>query len=355
MFAWQDPAAVERLTGVSLAFLHENAAAIKALDARIARLEQRPVPVPVDTSGLMGRIDALDKRVAAQPRVDLAPLTARLDALEKKAQERPAAPPAAVADTGPLLARLDALEKRLAAQPRAAGDSGTPAPGAASGAAVDLGPLMARLDTLEKRAADPAKLDAVAARVETLAARDPAEPLRARLDGVERQLAGLSEKGASLAEASKRLARLDAVALALANGQKLGPIPDAPPALAKFANAAPPTEAGLRLAFPAVLQAALTVSLPDTEGKPFFERALARIQDFRFITVREGDHVLVGNATAEILAKAQTLLTAGDLTGTIRAVASVSGPPADKLARWLSDAKALEAARAALTAMASNG
>lgn len=305
VFAWQDPAAVSRLTGLSFG---DGDAGIKALDARLARLEQRPAP---DIGGLAARLDALEKRVAAQPKPDLGPLLARLDALEKAAQDRAA--PVVTA-------------------------SGT----------VDLGPLLARLDALEKRAADPGKLDAVTARIDALAARDPAEALRARLDAIERQLAGVSEKGTVLA-------RLDAAALALANGRKLGAIPGAPPALTRFANAAPPTEAALRLAFPAAVRAALSVSEPDTRGKPFLDRALARLQDFRFITVREGDHVLIGNALAETLAKAQTMLTAGDLDGAIQAVGPVSGPPGEKLAPWLADAKALAAARAALAAMAGNG
>ncbi len=102
-------------------------------------------------------------------------------------------------------------------------------------------------------------------------------------------------------------------------------------------------------------QPPLQVSLPDTEGKPFFDRVLARLQDFRLITVREGDHVVIGNSTAAILAHARVLLEVGDLGGATRTVATLSGPPATKMAPWLADANALQAAREALAALAESG
>ncbi len=70
---------------------------------------------------------------------------------------------------------------------------------------------------------------------------------------------------------------------------------------------------GCGLAFVAASQQALQVSLPDTAGKPYFDRILARLQDFRLITVREGDHVVIGNSTAAILAHARVSLDVGDL------------------------------------------
>ena len=121
------------------------------------------------------------------------------------------------------------------------------------------------------------------------------------------------------------------------------------------ATAAPPTEAGLRLAFDPASQAALKVSQPDTEDKPFLDRVMARLQDSRLITVREGDHVLVGNSTATTLVHARTLLDAGDLDGAVKAVSSLTGPPAEKMAAWLADAKSLREAREALVALAGNG
>ena len=97
------------------------------------------------------------------------------------------------------------------------------------------------------------------------------------------------------------------------------------------------------------------VSLPDTEGKPFLDRVLARLQDVRLITVREGDHVVVGNEAAQTLAHARLLLEVGDLAGAVKAVSGLSGPPAEKMAAWLAEASSLVAAREALVSLSGNG
>ncbi len=316
-WVWQNPATLTRLLPA-----HDDTAA-KALEARIAKLEQRPAPA------------------------DPAPLAARLDALEK----RPA-PPAAP-DLRPLIARMDALEAKVARATE-------PVPTSATG--EDLRPLLNRLDALERRLAEggsePGKVDAIASRLDALSGRDPAADLRARLDDLERQLGGLSAKGAGTAETSDRAARqarLHAAVVALTAGRPLGAIAGAPPALTRFATAAPPTESALRLAFPAASRAALKASLPDTEGKPFLDRVLARLQDFRLVTVREGENVLIGNSAVAILARAQALLDAGDLSGATTTASKLTGPPAEKLAAWLADAKALVAAREALASLSGNG
>jgi hypothetical protein len=239
-------------------------------------------------------------------------------------------------------------------------------PSAPGPAGPDLHPVLARLEALEKREAehsvDSAKVDALASRVDALSGADSAAQVRGQLDrvehkqdDVEHRLSDLTAGQTKLADTSDRttrLAQVAAAAIALSAGRPLGAIADAPPALARFATTAPPTEAGLRLGFSAASQAALKVSLPDTEGKPFLDRVLARLQDFRLITVREGDHVVIGNATAVTIARAQVLLDAGDLDGAVREVASLSGPPAEKMAPWLADADALRAAREALASLA---
>jgi len=324
-FLWFNPDLIGRGTA--------DPAAIAALQARVARLEQRP---------------------------DTAALGARLDALERA---RPA-PSAAVAQAAPaedqsLAARVKALEARVTANPAAStATSAAPAPGTAT----DLGPVLARLDVMEKAAAERGD-----ARGEVDAARQDTAALRARLDAIDRQIAareaastGASDRAtASLSDRTATLARLEAASAALAAGEKLGAIPNAPPGLARYANTPPPTEASLRLAWPAAMHAALAVSVPDTEGKPFAERMLARLRDYRLITVREGDRIVVGNPVVGTLEHVQTLLNAGDLAGAVRTAGSVAGPPAAALADWLGDARALLAARTALeqalTAVAGNG
>jgi hypothetical protein len=73
------------------------------------------------------------------------------------------------------------------------------------------------------------------------------------------------------------------------------------------------------------------------------------------ITVREGDRVVVGNSAAAILVHARALLDAGDLDGAVKAVSSLTGPPAEKMAAWLTDAKSLQEAREALAALQGTG
>jgi hypothetical protein len=257
-----------------------------ALQARVASLEQRPTPVP---------------------NTDIAPLAARMAALE---QRLPA----------DLSARITALEQKSGGDRQVAG-----------------------------------RLDALAAQVDAANAQAKAgvAELGRRLDADEARLAAVEKAAGGLAALTERasaVARIQAAQAALAAGQKLGAIPGAPPALARYADAAPPTEAGLRLAFPAAAKAAREVSRPDTGGKPFLARVWGQAQ--ALVMVRQGDHVLVGDADAGVLARAQAALDAGDLTGAVAAVGSLQGKPADAMAAWLADAKALLAARAALAAMA---
>jgi hypothetical protein len=289
------------------------------LEDRVARLEQRSSQA--DGGALAQRLDALEKRDPAAGSTDLAPLMSRLQALEARQSGAPSASPAP--DLGPLRARLDSVEKSLA-----------------------------------NREADAGRVDALSARLDTLAAHDPAAEFRNRLDDVAHKLNDLADNEAKLAAASAHvlvLARLQAASIALVAGHPVGQIPDAPPELARFATTAPPTLAALRVAFPPAAQEALKVSTPDTEGKPFVDRVIARLQDFKLITVREGDRVLIGNTTAATLAHAQTLLDAGDLAGAARDVATLTGESAEKMAPWLADATSLVAAREALASIAEKG
>ena len=340
VWIWQKPGSVES----SLHWLFPGSAGrdsagteINALDARVARLEQG---LPSGLATLSQRLDALEARLAAGG--------------------QSAAPPAS-ADLRPLQARLDAIDARVSGI--AARPAGTPA-GSAAPAERAVGPdvrsLEARLDALERQqteqAADAAKLATLPAQVTALSARNPAD-LSGQLDAVQHRIGELAENQTKLSGTSDRITRLaqvTAAEVALSAGRPLGSIPNAPPALTRFATTAPPTEASLRLAFAAASRQALQVSVPDTEGKPFFDRVLARLQDFRLITVREGEHVVIGNSTAAILAHARVLLDVGDLSGAAKAVASLSGPPAAKMAPWLADATALQAAREALASLAEN-
>ena len=247
---------------------------------------------------LAGAIGALWFRTLTLPEpANANPPLAAIEARLARLEQRPPAPPAAGPDLTP---RVEALERR---------------------APPDLSSLQARLAGLEQR--PPGDTTALAARIAAL------EQSLGRAD---------------------RLAHVQAAALALAAGRPLGDIPGAPAALARFAHANPPTEAALRLAFPAAARAALDASRPDDAGKPILTRLLARVE--APFTIRQGDRVLVGDPAAGVVERARTALDAGDLAGAVAALSGLRGESATAMAAWLADATALRDARAALADMA---
>jgi hypothetical protein len=263
---------------------------VESLESRIAQLEQRPAPAAVDLSPISARLDALERRPAADP----APLANRLALLEQKAS----------GDTQ-IAGRVEALAGRLDALSGKEESSQTEF-------TRQLEAEGTRIAALEKNAG---------------------------------QLSGIADRAG-------KLARIQAATTALAAGRPLGEIPGAPPALARYAAAPPPTEAALRLAYPAAERAALAATSPETDGKPFLDRVLARAQDL--VTVRQGDHVIIGDEGAGILARARTAVMAGDLPVAAAAIADLRGAPAKAMADWLAQAQALLAARAALADMAAH-
>lgn len=313
---------------------------IEAVEQRLARLEQRPVASPAaspvaDLRPLESRLAALEQRPApAGP--DLRPLESRLLGLEQRR-----AP-----DTTPLESRLAALEQRPQAD--------------TTGIVTRLDALAGRQDALSARAqgieaVGIARQDAAETRLAALEqAIARAKALEARLETLERRLAAaetMAGQVPALAERAARLARLQAAQAALEKGEKLGDIPGAPPALARFAAAAPPTEAALRLAFPAAARAASEASVPTAApDAPLLDRVWTRAQSV--VTVRQGDNVLLGDPAAGVIARARRALEAGDLAGAVIALGDLTGKAAQAMAPWRADAQALLAARAALADLA---
>jgi hypothetical protein len=146
------------------------------------------------------------------------------------------------------------------------------------------------------------------------------------------------------------LNRLETARMALDAGQKLGDIPNAPPALAKFADTPPPTEAQLVLGFPAAARAANLISVQRVKGVSVWAGALARAESL--VTISNGAHVIVGAPAAAITGQAQALLDAGDLGGAVAALDGLSPTTQAGLGNWLTQARDLLAARAALIGMA---
>lgn len=289
VWVWQHPVIPPASTEATDALARQ----VSGLEERVARLERRPQPSAPDLGSLNSRVTALEQRPALP-------------------QAPPGAPPT---NLEPLEARVATLEQR-------------PAP--------DLQPLISRLATLEARQQQAGA--ELSARVTSL-------------ENADRTMqADLAHRADAATATAKRGALVEAASLALAAGQKLGDIPGAPPALARFADTAPPTLASLRLAFPAAAREALGASRPPTEGKPLMTRLWAQAQDL--VTVRQGDHVLVGDPAAGLLERARNALEAGDLGSAVAAIGSLQGAAAQAMAGWLAQAQALLAARTALIAWA---
>jgi hypothetical protein len=224
---------------------------------------------------------------------------------------------------------------------------------------VDLGKVTARIDALDGRMADQTQLasrvDTLSGRIESLSGRNQTgiDATKQQIDALTARVAALEASAGSsdaLVKRLNRVARMQQASIALSNGQPLGDLSGAPEALARYAHAAPPTEAALRLRFPQAEQAALAAAQPANSDAPFLGRVMERAQGL--ITIRRGDNVVVGDAAAIALSHAQTALDAGDLAGAVAAVETLTGQPGQAMANWVADAKALLNARAALVQMA---
>jgi hypothetical protein len=224
---------------------------------------------------------------------------------------------------------------------------------------ADLGKLSGRLDALESKGNEQSdtgpRVDALSGRVESLSGR-----IQAGLDGDKQQIDRLAARVAGLEKIVgsvdvvsghlNKLSRIQEAAIALASGRPVGDIPDAPPALSRFAHEAPPTEVELRLLFAKSEQAAIAAKQPDEATHPFIDRVWERAQDL--VTVHKGDEVVVGNPASVTLGHARAALDAGDLNGAIGIVDSLKGQPRQAMDPWLAEAKSLVDARAALASLA---
>jgi hypothetical protein len=275
---------------------------LDTLQQRLAELERRPAPAPLaPLEHRVGVLEELQGQLDLRPGpAPLAPLQHRLDVLDERltqVEQRPApTPPTAAPDTA-LQDRVAALEQRLAQfEQNPAGAVVIPAP--------DVKPLEQRLAQAEQ----------------------------------------------AISAGAARAARLQAIAAALDAGRPLGDIPGAPPALARFSTAPPPTEAALRLAFPAAASAAVQASDPSTAALTLPWRMWQQVQTL--FTLREGDKVLVGTPATSVLAQAQARLDAGDLAGAVAMLGQLDAAAARAIGGWRDQAQALLDARAALAALA---
>ncbi len=349
---------------------------IGPLDARIAALEPRLAAVEP-------RLSAVEQRPAPVPQPDFGPITAQLEANVSKQDAALSKQASTLQDLGD---RLGAVEGRVATAEKqdAAGFQGladrlgavegqvaaTQVQSVASfqGLADQLGTVAGQVAAMQKQAAASFqgltdRLGTVEGQVAGMQKQDTAsfQELTDRLGVVEGRVAAVEKQDSAIAgqlggvtERAQRISRLQVAGAALDAGQKLGEIPGAPPALARFAYNAPPTEAGLRLSFNAAAEAAQNASQPGAmEGQPFASRLWTRAQ--QSLSVRQGDRVVLGDPVAGVLAHARQALEAGDLAGAVSGLEGLTGPAAAAMADWVSQARALLDARSALATMAARG
>ncbi len=303
-------------------------------------------PEPASIAALQADSRA-QARATGTLRFNLDALSARLAVIEATAKPavNPGAPGGIDSDAQAkladqitaLAARIDTLDHRPDATPGPAPGGSTPS----SAPAASVEALTVLSDRLNAALAAAKQDQSQAANAQAALVT----ALTARLDKLEHGT-GTADDAAARAV---KLARLQMAAVALATGQKLGPIAGASPALAPYADTAPPTDAALRAGFAAVALAARSASRPELAHESIYDRAVARLQ--QAITVRKGDTVLVGDPAAGILARAQDAISRDDLPAALAAVDALQGPAALAAKPWADQLRGVLAARAALSTL----
>ncbi len=255
----------------------------------------------------------------------LAALDARLNVVEQKLDEM-ASRPATVEAPAP--------EHAQASAPASVSEQPAPSSEASSALARQIASLEQRLQDDEQQQSALATKDGVAAQIASL----------------DKRLKEAEQRQATQAVKEAKEQRLQLAALLLDAGEPLGDLPDAPPALTRYAKTRPPTEAALRLSFPIAADKAQSASQPSTVGKSLGERILMHASSL--LTVKDGDKILVGAPAATILGVAQQKLRAGDLAGAVAALDGLDPNAAKAMSGWRAEAQALLDARDALAELA---
>lgn len=230
---------------------------------------------------------------------------------------------------------VDGVEKSVGAQTGKVRDAMT----------AQVEALTIRLRKLEFELANPqVRLVPLAARPEPVA-----PPADADIAMLQQRLAAVEQRLAAAELVRRQADTLQAAARALAAGQALGVIQGAPPALARYADSKPPTEAGLRQEFARLAARAAEASKPATEADGVAQRMWLHVQSL--VTIKDRDKVLVGAPAAMVLGEAQDRLAAGDLAGAVTALAALDPAAGAIMADWAARAQALLDARAALAAL----
>lgn len=354
--------------------LAQRVTGLEGLTQRVTAIEGRP---PVDLAPLRDQVAEGERRAAA-----LAEQLAGVERIARDTAARPAIDPtqlAARTAVEALTQRLDRLSDRTEAairqdEARAAATTarieGLAREAATRDSALEQGQAQAR----ERIGATEAALAGrIAALEQTLATRTAAleqalanrttaleQGLAARTSAAEAQagriatLEGAAQRLAALEGRAGRMATIDALRATLEAGRPLGGalagLRDAPEALTRFANTAPPTESALRLSFEEAARAGRAASEPAREGAGVLDSAVSRLSGL--VTVRRGEEMLWGDAAAAEIERARRALEAGDLEAALQRLSRLSPPAKEAMRGWISQAEALVAARAALRSLA---
>ena len=370
---------------------------IEALRTQLAALAARPSAAAPDLSGLERRVSTLEQRkpeeAPAPP--DLAPIQQKIAVLEQQVaslvQASQAASQAPAQSGTDQAAQTQQAQERLAAQTQQIQERLQQVQDRLTGLGQQVQERMASASqqVQDRFTATSQQIAALSGRIDGFAAlRDDIGRIDQKLDQLAREQQGTAEKVQSLAAAQKNAedglasrisgneaaiqelrgavrqldaglaraataAQVQAALAALAAGRPVGTIQGAPPAVTRYATEPPPTLAELRRSFDAVAAQAQAASRPTDQGNGFLDRVWNRAQGL--VTVRQGDHVILGDPASGVIAQAREDLDAGDLTGAVEAVSKLTGPPAQAMAGWLQSARSLLAARTALIGMAGQG
>jgi hypothetical protein len=320
-------------------------AAMEALGRRVAALETQAGELSRHVEQLAGTAQG---EASAQ---DLAALSQKVDALARQAQGEPSGQ-----DIAALAQKVDALEKQgqgaASAQDVAALGQKLDALAQGAAQAKTLAALSQRVDQVEERLGGALSrqqdaLSAVAGKVREAdqSAQQTRQQLGQEVQALRQDTSGVDTR----LKRAAWLARLQAARAALDQGQPLGRIEGAPPAIARFAASKPPTLASLREGFPAMAASVHRAHQNAASDRPWYDRALAHLEDT--VTLRKGGSVLLGDPAAGPLAEAHAALNADDLEGTVRALDKLQGGAARAAAPFRDQVQSVLDARAALAAM----
>lgn len=298
-----------------------------------------------DIEALDARIDTLESRSDATANIDaqdIEELRGRMTAAETRLRDPGLRTQVAgVADSvDALRSRVTALNDRMDALRQDLGDRPVYDPSAVAalrGADADLGKAAEDLRT---------SVAEIGRKVEVIqSALDAGAGVKAADVAMILGIGQLAQDIRGSAPFAASLAAVEALGTRVFGDALPAPLTDGLAALEPLAGAGVPSVPELRRSFPVRAMAAARKALVP-EDASLMDRTFARLTDLVMVrpTDREGPPESVGQR----LARAETLLEAGNLAGTVEVLESLDGPAAAEVSGWLADAKARLAAEGAV-------